>query len=98
MTTVAERLAAARRRYLASFPEKADALEDALSLSQTGPPGDETLRTLVHRLAGSAALHGLDDLAADARAAEALCESAPSPELETLIDRVVTHLRSHAGH
>jgi HPt (histidine-containing phosphotransfer) domain-containing protein len=88
MTAIEDRLAAARRRYLASLREKADDLEFILGR------GDLTeLKISVHRLAGSAALHELDPIAARARAAEALCTEPISPELSAVVRELARLLR-----
>ena len=92
MTAIEDRLAAARERYLASLTQKADRLVAELER------GDLTeLRTLVHRLAGSAALHQLDAIAEHARAAEALCvEPEPSGVASTITDLVAMLQAAHA--
>ncbi len=58
-----------RRRYLARLPRKADELEALWALVPEAGPAN--FLEAVHRLAGSAGLHGLDRIQASAASLEA---------------------------
>lgn len=64
-----EKVQALLRQYRASLPDKAAALRQALSQFEQLPRREplSTLRTLVHRLAGSAPLYGFTELGREAR-------------------------------
>jgi HPt (histidine-containing phosphotransfer) domain-containing protein len=67
------KLAALRRRYLASLPAKRRELAAAWAALAAGSTTDqalEHLRHLAHRLAGSAGLYGLPEISAAARSLE----------------------------
>ncbi|GMU42309.1 MAG: Hpt domain-containing protein [Xanthomonadales bacterium] len=57
-----------RRRYLDSFPAKADAFKAVLDrLSDGNQESIRELRDLAHKLAGSAGMYGFDELGQQAR-------------------------------
>ncbi|HQW81323.1 MAG: Hpt domain-containing protein [Rhodanobacteraceae bacterium] len=65
-------------RYLASFPNKRDELQAALSAWRQAPAAIDrivALHLLVHNLAGSAGAYGFDTLADVARSADRLLKT-----------------------
>jgi HPt (histidine-containing phosphotransfer) domain-containing protein len=73
-------LAKLRAKYLADLPQRLSDLRAELAKAEAGDHSAlETVRLLVHRLAGSAGTHGFDQATARARAAESVaaqvCES-----------------------
>ena len=64
-----EQLARHRATFVARLPAKRDALERAVAaLSAGDPTAHETVESVLHRLAGSAGVHGLEALSVAALA------------------------------
>lgn len=90
-----EKVQALLRQYRASLPEKAGALRASLSQFEQLPRREplSNLRTLVHRLAGSAPLYGFNELGRIARALMHQIDELPLPPpvmpLADLHERVV---------
>ena len=70
------------KKYQASLPRKAEALREELSAMVNGD-GKSALASLLHQLAGSAGMYGLDDVAAKARVALQLIEEGSEEASET---------------
>lgn len=90
------RLAQLGAQYRASLPQKLSAIQLEYAAVQRNPGGVarlSTLRRLAHNLAGSAAMHGLTELAARARDIDRLIsvagggiEAPPGAELAEAMD------------
>ncbi len=81
--SVEQRLALLKRRYLASLAERREFLDTVLARPVDDPDRSKDLQTFAHKLAGSAALHGLDQVSASARELD-LALAAAEPEAVTM--------------
>jgi HPt (histidine-containing phosphotransfer) domain-containing protein len=92
-----QQLAKLRDEYVASFPLKREAFEawaHRITFEESELPRLDELKTLAHRLAGSAGTHGFDELAAAATRLESVILSADPDTLdrpafrEALVERI----------
>jgi HPt (histidine-containing phosphotransfer) domain-containing protein len=84
-----------RREYLASLPARLDELRSDVADFRAGmPKAADTLRTKLHRLAGSGGSYGFSELSKAAREAEHWLAAHPLPagsaDLDVLLDRLMT--------
>lgn len=82
-----------RREYLASLPARLDEIRSDVAGFRAGMPAAAvSLRTRLHRLAGSGGSYGFSDLSNAARQAEQWLSGDPSPadapQLERLLERL----------
>jgi diguanylate cyclase (GGDEF)-like protein len=87
-----------RREYLSSMPGRLDELRaDAASFRAGSVEAGSSLKTKLHRLAGSGGSYGFVELSRIAREAEQWLASHPSPDdatgLDPLLDRLITVIR-----
>jgi HPt (histidine-containing phosphotransfer) domain-containing protein len=84
-----------RREYLATLPARLDELRSDVAGFRAGmPTAADSLRTKLHRLAGSGGSYGFSELSKAAREAEHWLAAHPLPagsaDLDVLLDRLMT--------
>jgi HPt (histidine-containing phosphotransfer) domain-containing protein len=88
-----------RREYLATLPARLDELRSDVAGFRAGmPTAADSLRTKLHRLAGSGGSYGFSELSKAAREAEHWLAAHPLPAgsagLDVLLDRLIAAIGS----
>ena len=90
---VEARIAAVRGRYLQKLSRKAEEIEQTLARL---PDSTDHLATLAHRLAGSAGMHDLTELAERAATLEQACLAQDLEKMKERADSLIAALHAAA--